>query len=141
MLKIAWQIFLIGERDVSKNRRVLFLRQPSLLAEGLERLLRQIVDVELIGPWDLDSSMLARLSKTIADIVLIVEEDVDVKDTDSLINRILEQYPGLPLVRIGLREDTIRLYISRRLPARAADLLHLIRTLPVHQLKDVELKT
>ena len=122
-----------------KNRRVLLLlRKPSLLAEGLERLLRQIEDVELIGPWDLNASMLKRLSETVADIILIVEKERDAEDTGALINRILEQYPGLPLVRIGMQENTIRLYISQTLPARAADLLHLIQTLPVHQLKNVE---
>jgi len=120
------------------KRRVLLLRAPSLLAEGLERLLRQMEDVELIGPWDLNAQLLPRLSEATPDIILVAEEDADAADTSSLINRILGQHPDLPIVRIGMQQSTIRLYTSRALPARTPELIDLIRSLPVHPLEDAE---
>jgi len=120
------------------QRRVLLLREPSLLAEGLERLLRQMEEVELSGPWDLNSQLLTRLPEAVPDILFIAEEDADAADTSFFINRILERHPDLPIVRIGMRQNTIRLYTSRVLPARTAELVDLIRNLPVHQLDDAE---
>lgn len=114
------------------KRRVLLLHMPSLLAEGVERLLRQIEEVELIGPWDLNAQMIAHLSETAPDMIVIAEEDADAASTGLLINRILEQHPDLPVVRIGIQQSTIRLYTSRALPARTTELADLIRSLPPH---------
>ena len=123
------------------KRRVLLLRVPSLLAEGVERLLRQMEEVELIGPWDLTNQPMAHLSDAVPDIVVIAEEDPGATDTGHLINRILEQHPDLPIVRISVQQSTIRLYTSRALPARTTELVDLIRSLPLHQLKDLESET
>ena len=118
------------------KRRVLLLRAPSLLAEGIERLLRQMEDVELIGPWDLNTELVSRFPEATPDIVLMVEEGTHTEVTGALINQILEQHPELPVVYVGMQQNTIRLYTSRALPARATELVDLIRSLPLHQLQD-----
>ncbi len=122
------------------KRRVLLLGAPSLLAEGVERLLRQLEDVEVIGPWDLNAQRLPRLSEVTPDIIVVAEESAEVADTGSLTSQVLEQHPDLTIVRIGMQQNTIRLYTSRALPARTTELVDLIRSLPLQHLEETEPK-
>jgi len=115
------------------KRRVLLLWVQPLLGEGLEHILRGLEDVELIGPWVLDSGVLSRLSEAAPDIVIVADGDGEEGErVVSLTAQILECYPDLPVVRIGLEQNTVRVYTSRTLPARSADLIEAIRSLPVH---------
>jgi DNA-binding NarL/FixJ family response regulator len=57
------------------KRRVLLLCVQPLLGEGLKHILTGLEDVELIGPWDLDSGVLSRLSEEAPDIVIVAEGD------------------------------------------------------------------
>ncbi len=114
------------------KRRVLLLWVQPLLGEGLEHILGGLEDVELIGPWVLDSQVLSRLSEEAPDIVLMAEgEGEEGGGVASLTAQILERYPDLPVVRIGLKQNTVRIYTSRTLPARSADLIETIRSLPL----------
>lgn len=115
-----------------EKRRVLLLCVQPLLGEGLEHILSRLEDVELIGPWVLDSRVLSRLSDEAPDIVLIAEQEGKREGVASLTAQILERYPDLPVVRIGLEQNTVRVYTSHTLPARSADLIEAIRSLPVH---------
>lgn len=112
------------------KRRVLLLWVQPLLGEGLEHILSRLEDVELIGPWRLNSKVVSRLSEAAPDIVLVAEGEGECKSVASLTTQILEQYPDLPVVKIGLDQNTARLYISHTLPARSADLIETIRRLP-----------
>ncbi len=114
------------------KRRVLLLCSQSLLGEGLERILGGLEDVELIGPWVLESQVLSRLFEAVPDIVVVAEgEREDAGSVTSLTAQILESYPDLPVVRIGLEQNAVRVYTSRTLPARSVDLIEAIRNLPV----------
>jgi DNA-binding NarL/FixJ family response regulator len=115
------------------KRRVLLLWVQPLLGEGLEHILRGLEDVELIGPWDLDSGALSRLSEEAPDIVIVADGEREKGESvASLTAQILERYPDLPIVRIGLEQNALRIYTSRTLPARSADLIEAIRGLPLH---------
>lgn len=120
------------------KHRVLFLRAPSLLAEGIERLLRHMEGVEFVGPWDLDAQVAARLSEANPDIIVLAEEGASAAETGFLISEILEQHPDLPIVRVGMEQHSICLYTSRALPARTTELVELIRNLPIRQPEDIE---
>jgi hypothetical protein len=76
----------------------------------------------------------ARLAQGLPDILLIAEEEAG-ESVTSLTAQVLERYPDLPVVRVGLRQNVVRLYTSRTLPARSADLIEAIRGLPIHQRK------
>lgn len=117
-----------------ERRRVLLLCVESLLGESLERILGQLEDVELVGPWELGADVLARLPEGMPDIALVVEEE-ESENVASLTGQILEHYPDLPVVRIGLQENVMRVYASRTLPARSADLIDVIRGLSTHHLE------
>ncbi|MFQ5593514.1 MAG: hypothetical protein ACE5HA_05135 [Anaerolineae bacterium] len=116
-----------------KKRRVLLLCVETLLGESLERILGQLEDVELVGPWGLDADVLTQLHEDMPDIALIVQEGEESESAASLTSQILERYPDLPIVRIGLTENVIRVYASQTLPARSADLIEVIRSLPAYQ--------
>jgi len=124
------------------KRRVLLLCVQSLLGESLENILSKVEDVELIGPWVLDAQTLARLSEGVPDIVLVAEEGGGHESAASLTAQILDHYPDIPVIRVGLAQDTVRLYTSQRLPpveftdAHSADLIEVIRSLPAGQSTD-----
>ncbi len=116
------------------KRRVLLLCAQPLLGESLENILSQMEDVELIiVPLSPDAQAFARLSREKPEVVLIAEEEGEVEDVASLTAQILESYPGLPIIRIRFTQNVIRLYTSRTLPARSADLIEAIRNLSAHQ--------
>lgn len=116
-----------------EKRRVLLLCVETLLGESLERILGQLEDVELVGPWGLDADVLTQLHEDMPDIALIVQEGEESESAASLTSQILEHYPDLPIVRIGLTENVIRVYALQTLPARSADLIDVIRSLPAYQ--------
>jgi len=118
------------------KRRVLLLCAQPLLGEGLETILSRLEDMELSGPWAPDAQVMDRLLKDVPDIVLVVEKEKEDQSITSLMTGILERYPDLPVVRIGLVQNVIRLYTSRTLPARSADLIETIRSLPARPLMD-----
>jgi len=113
------------------KRRVLLLCAHPLLGESLENILRKVEDVDLVGPWDLDERALTYLSQESPDIVVVAEAEGEDKSKVSLTSQILERFPDLPVVRVGLAQNVVRLYTSRALPARSADLIEAIRSLPI----------
>lgn len=125
------QVTLRGHFMDTSKRRVLLLCTLPLLGEGLEKILSKLGDVELIGPWVLDAQALARLPERMPDVVLIAEEEKKSGKVISITTQILERYPDLPVVQIGLARNSVRLFTSRTLPARSADLIEIIRSLPV----------
>ena len=115
-----------------EKRRVLLLCAQPLLGEGLETILRKLEDVELIGPWAPTAQVLAHLSSQTPDVVLVAAE-AEHEEMAALTTQILKQFPDLPIVQIGLQENAVRLYTSQTLPARSADLIEAIRSLPIRQ--------
>ncbi|MCL4830859.1 MAG: hypothetical protein KJZ86_00425 [Caldilineaceae bacterium] len=116
-------------------KRVLLLCGQSLLAEALKNILEPLQGVKLVGPWTTESATLKRIRQDEAggvfDLILIADSRGESEAT--LVGQIMEDYPDLPVARIGLDDNEIHLYTSRALPARRADLIELIESLPVRQ--------
>src|SRR3990170_9072897 len=113
-----------------KKRRVVLLSEQDLLGESLEHVLGKAKDVDLLGSWTLDDRVLARLSQDTPDILMIAEEDPPGENVARLTAQILEAYPDLPIIRVTLARNELRIYTSQTTPARSADLIDLIRHLP-----------
>ncbi len=117
------------------QKRILLLCAESLLAEGLENILGPLKGVKLVGPWAPEAAALERLTQDepgdAFDLILIADSRGE--SEAALVSQIMEQHPDLPVARVGLHDNAIRLYTSRALPARRADLIELIRGLPVHR--------
>jgi hypothetical protein len=119
-----------GERLEMKRRRVLLLCIQSLLGESLLATLQQDTSVELLGPLQPDESALARLGEEMPDVVLLAEESRMPERAAWLTSQILERWPRLPVMRVGLEKNIVRLYTSSDLPARGSDLIGAIHSLP-----------
>ncbi len=117
------------------QKRILLLCAESLLAEGLKNILGPLKSVELIGPWVPEAATLERLTQDepgeAFDLILIADSRGE--SEAALVGQIMEQHPDLPVARVGLDDNAIRLYTSRALPARRANLIELIRSLPVRK--------
>ena len=62
--------------------------------------------------------------------LIIAEEEPPGENVTRLTAQILEAYPNLPIIRVTLARNEMRIYTSQTLPARSADLIDLIRHLP-----------
>lgn len=111
---------------------ILLLSTHPLLSEGLARLLRDKEDVVLVGPLPLEGFRSADLPQYAPDLVLVAGQDADDPEASALLVNLLHAFPDLPIAHIGLTAgNTVRVYTSRTLPASSADLLSMIRSLPV----------
>lgn len=115
----------------ARKRRVLLLCDQALLADGLRVILGRLKDVELAGPVIPDAQGLNGMPEDPPDVVLVSEEGDELLGIGSLTARVLERYPDVPVIRMGLRRDSLRLYTSRTLPASSAELIEAIRRMPV----------
>lgn len=113
------------------KKRVLLLSTHPLLSEGLHNLLGSVADLELIGPYDLNTFTLTGLAEHAPDVVLFAEQDENHALMNTLTLQILKDYPDLPVIHVGLSVNNVmRVYTSHTLPARRADLIETIRCLP-----------
>jgi len=120
-----------------EKHRVLLLSAHPLLSEGLGNLLSTLEDVILIGPRDLGSFALTDLVADAPDAVLFAGQEDDYATINSLMIEIWKHYPDLPVIQVGLAANDanhiVRVYTSHTLPARSADLIETIRSLPIQQ--------
>lgn len=108
--------------------KVVLLCAHSLLGESLEQVLGKLEDVELVPLPEAGSTLLTRLAEIQPDVVVITEE----KHSRSLTAHILDNCPSLAVVQVGLEQNIARVFTSRTLPARSAELIDAIRSLPPH---------
>lgn len=113
-----------------QKRRVLLICSQNLFGESLETVLRAAEDLEVIGPWDMKECICERIAQTHPDVVMIADENAQSIRSMHLITAILEQFPHLSVVCAGLSESILRVFLTHLLPARGADLLQAIRSLP-----------
>lgn len=109
--------------------RVFILCEKHLLGESLEHILLQAVDVDLQGCLGLDEKSLPRLVENPPDLLVIADEGFSGDRASQLTTRILELLPNLPVLRVTLERNELRIYTSQILPARSADLIDLIHRL------------
>lgn len=116
-----------------ESRRVLLLSVQPLLSESLAQVLGRVEAVDLIGPYVLKDYTLTQLADEKPDMVLIAEQEDEREEETRFVARILEYYPDLPVIQVGLNSSVIRVYTSHTLPARSADLIDTIHSLPSRQ--------
>lgn len=119
-------------KEVNKRKkyRVALIGEEILLGEGLHNLLGRQNDVDLVGSWKLLPEAVEMIPKVAPDVVLIAESQGGDETAATLTNDIIERFPELPVIRIGLSQDVVRVYTMRVSPARSADLIEVIHNLP-----------
>jgi DNA-binding NarL/FixJ family response regulator len=113
------------------KRRVLLVCSQHLFGESLEVLLRKAVDLDLIGPWEMNEDICDRLTDLDLDVVVIADEDPNGRGVVAFTNTVMHRYPDLPVIRTGLTQNIFYIVETHALPARGSDLLETIRGLPV----------
>ncbi len=113
---------------MNPSRRILILSDQRLFAEGLRDLLKPRIELEIVGIKAFSQAALAHLKELAPDIVLLADSG----DLPPLIATLLDARPGVPVVRLTLRDNEIRIYNVRCLtPQRGEDLAELLRSLPI----------
>lgn len=110
-----------------KKRRVLLLCSKDLHGESLENLLRDLEDVEVIGPWILDKKVISSVADDKPDVILIAAGENQSETVSDITGQILDKYPNLTVIHSTLARNIVRVYSSRELPARKSDLIEAIR--------------
>lgn len=119
------------EVNKTKKYRVALIGDEILLGEGLQNLLGRQNDVDLVGSWKLLPETIDLIPQVAPDVVLIAESQSGDEDAAALTTDIIERFPELPVIRIGLSQDVVRVYTMRVSPARSADLIEVIHNLPL----------
>lgn len=114
-----------SEKDV-KSRRVLVLGRHALFAQGVYDLLERESDLEVLGLRPISAEGVARVEASEPDVIVIVEEDPAHAE---VARHVRQAYPGLPVVRVALRDGKGRVHESEEAVATRADLLDAIRRL------------
>lgn len=109
--------------------QVLLLCEQPLLGESLEHILSNLEDVELVGCWTLDDTVLSRLSGQDLDLLIFAEADSPGEQVTQLTAQLLDACPNLSIVRVALARRDLRIYSSQSVPARSTDLIDLIHHL------------
>ena len=108
------------------RHRVLLLGSQSLLAAGIEDILKRQGDIEVLGPYAMTNDAVSHTKALGPDLVVIADES----PTDTaLVALILQVHPELPIINVGLEESRVQIYKSERVAATAASFLATIRSL------------
>ena len=109
--------------------RVLLICSHHLFGESMEKILRAEIEVELIGPWNLEEGIHKQIAVVHPDVIVLADLDPQSDKMIRLTSTIIEEHPELPVIRAGLTENVIRVFSTRLLPARGVNLLDVIRRL------------
>ena len=105
---------------------VLLVGRPGLLVQGIHEILKRQGEIEVLGPYPMTANVVAFVESACPDAIVIAGEG----PTDiALVAHILRTCPGLPIVRVGLQDNLVRVYTSQRLAATSTSLLDAIRGL------------
>ena len=118
-----------------RRKRVILLCGQNLLGESLEHILMNARDVELIGAWDFADVTIPYLAEQTPDLLVMTEDELPHEQSTVLTAKILESLPDLPIIRVALEQNVIRVYTSRMLPARQADLIDVIHLLSAQRVQ------
>lgn len=111
--------------------RLILLSTPRLLGEGLEYLLSGLEEVEYqVLPLDLEAAH-SSFQVFNPDLLLVVENAGCSDEAASFVGCLLENYPGLPVLRVSLEHKDLRLFTSRSLPASRQKLVEAIQSLEI----------
>ena len=123
-----------------EKRRVLLISQSDLLGESLEHILNSLEDVQVIGSWQPGENVIANCINHPPDLVIITDSELSAETGSQLTAHLLESIPNLAVIRIKQDSNFIYAYTTQTIPARVADLIEIIRHLPIHDAKPGKLQ-
>ncbi len=112
-----------------QKRSVVLLSDQNLLGEILEEILLISDEVEFIGSWRLDDLDITRFGEISPGVLVIADETPPSSLVNGHLVEIQSGYPDIPIIRVTLEQNDLRVYTSQSKPARRAELIGLIRQL------------
>jgi chemotaxis response regulator CheB len=112
------------------RRRVLILGQPSILTQGVQKILEQAEVVEIVGVAPLEAGNAATINRLQPDVVVLTDENGDPPVGEIYLARLLKTHPNLPVIVTSAAENTLYIYTSRRGLAQSPDLIAVIAASP-----------
>jgi len=112
------------------QRRVLLLGRPSIFTNGVQKILEQAKDVELVGVAPLETCQTDEINHFQPDVVVLIDEDGTPPVIEMCLARLLKAHPDLPVIVTSTAEDTLYVYTSRRGVAQSPDLIAAIAASP-----------
>lgn len=111
-------------------KRIFMLSTQSLFGLGVEILLRQDADMQLIGAeTDIDRAI-ERIQVLCPDVILLDQDSAE-RDLETTVMRILKVMPSIKVVGLSLTDNTIHVYRGEQvIPREIGDLLQLIKNDP-----------
>lgn len=119
------------------RRRVLLLGWPSILTQGVQKILEQAKEVELIGVAPLEADNTATINLLQPDVMVLTGEDGDPPVIEMYLARLLKAHPDVPVIVTTTAEDALYVYTSRRSVARSPDLIAAIVASPERRRADI----
>jgi hypothetical protein len=114
-----------------EKKRILLICQPNLFRDSLEYILSSLEDVELTGILPLDGDVSTHCTENPPDMILIADDQSTTRQASTVMSGLLEVQPELPIIRVKLEPGVLRFYSPETLPARVADLIKVIRQVPL----------
>ena len=114
-----------------EKRRILLISQPNVFRDSLEYILSNMEDVEVTGCLPLDDQVLSACAEQPHDLVLIADDRSTAHQASAVLSSLLETFPNQPIIRVKLEPNVLLFYCPEELPARVADLVKVIRQVPL----------
>lgn len=112
------------------RRRVLLLGQPSIFTDGVQKILEQAEDVDLVGVGPPDTCQDDEVNHFQPEVVVLIDEDGAPPVIEMCLARLLKSHPDLPVIVTSAAENTLYVYTSRRGVAQSPDLIAAIAASP-----------
>ena len=90
-------------------KRIFMLSGPTLFSEGVEIVLRQKCDVEIVGHEANVDTAIARIKELRPDVVIVDNGSAACTD-GALVMRILQEQTGAKIVGLSLHDNTFSIY-------------------------------
>ena len=100
--------------------RVFIFSNHPLLGQGIERLLRQATDIQVLGQETDTGRAIACITELHPDVVIMDDGD-PASDLTAAMTRILKMEPPVQVIGLDLRENKIHLYRREEREARGIE--------------------
>jgi hypothetical protein len=109
------------------QHRVLLICQLPLLCEGIQRLIQGLDDVQLVTLDCSDPGLIESCLHDFVPATVLIATEQPGPIAAWLIPDVLNHWPDISVIWIGLEENSLHVYTSRTLPANSQQLIQAIR--------------
>ena len=106
-----------------RRRQVLLMGQSSIFTTGVQNILEQVNQIEIVGVVPAAVEGMACIDELQPDVVLLINDDNNPAAVDMLLAHLLKAYPDLLVIVSNLAEEILHICISQHRVAQGPDLI------------------